>query len=256
MLEQHTTKEVFDETFPDGGAVIIAIMTWQVGAGRALASHGAEDKHPAGSAHSLHGDPLVLQGLVAAAANVTGQQTQAIRDQLAAGQSIAGIAQASGFSAEQVLDGFDQAIDRRMARAVKRGRLPQSVATARAAWYKQSARLQLDQPGLSPPFPGLHEVHGLTIGAASRASGIRRSELRAQLKTCATLEKIVAAAGATPEEVVTEAMEAVDSQLDAAVAAGQITLDQQAEWRLVLEKTVTAMIKTPGLHVAGKECAS
>ena len=236
-----------------GGVVMITLVTWQLGAGWAIASHG--DSQPAGAAHSLHGDPLVLQGLVAAAASVTGQRPQAIRDQLAAGQSIAGIAQASGFSAELVLTDFDHAIDRRMARAVERGRLPQSVATARAAWYKQSARLQQDQPGLSPPFPGLHEVHGLTIGGASRASGIRRSELRAQLKTCATLAEIVAAVDTTPAEVAAEALAAVDSQLDAAVAAGQVTVDQQAEWRSVLEKTITAMIETPGLHVAGKECA-
>lgn len=143
-----------------GGAVIVALLAWQLGAVPAVASHGAEHASPPGSPRSLHGDPLVLQGLVGAAGKATGQRPQAIRDQLAAGQSIAGIAQESGIAAEAVLTAFDQAIDVRMSRAVKRGRLPQSVATARAAWYKQSARLQLDQPGLNPPFPACTRCMG------------------------------------------------------------------------------------------------
>lgn len=238
-----------------GGAVMVTLLAWGLGARPTLASHAAEHAPPAGSHRGLHGDPLVLQGLVAAAGKTSGQRPQVIRDQLADGQSIASMAQASGSSAERVLATFDQMIDTRLGRAVERGRLPQSVATARAAWYKQSARLQLDQPGLSPPFPGLHEMHGITIGAASRASGIRRSALRAQLETCATLETIVGAGGTTPDAVIAEGLRAIDGHLDATVAAGRITAEQRDEWRPVLEKTVTGMLATPGLHVAGTECA-
>lgn len=239
-----------------GITLIVTLLAWMAGPRLAVASHPADHSQPAGTHRTLHGDPLVLTGLVAAAAKTTAQPPRDIRDQLAAGQSIAGIAQEGGFSAELVLSTFDQAIDARLGRAVDRGRLPQSVATARAAWYKQSARLQLDQPGLTPPFPGLHEMHGLTIGAASRVSGIRRSELRDQLQTCAALKDIVAGSGTTADDIIAEGMHAVDVRLDAFVAAGQMTADQLAEWRPVLEKTITAMLATPGLHVAGKECAS
>jgi len=239
-----------------GGTALIALLAWATGGQPALASHASEHARPAGSHRSLHGDPLVLGGLVAAAGQTTGQRPRAIRGQLAARQNIAGIARSGGSSAEDVLAAFDQSIDARLARAVERGRLPQSVATARAAWYKQSARLQMDQPGLTPPFPGLHEMHGLTIGAASRASGIRRSELRAQLATCATLEQIVAASGATTDEVVAEGLRAIDEQLDAAVAAGQLMAERRDEWRMAQQKTLTGMLATPGLHVAGKECAN
>lgn len=226
--------------------------------GRA-SSTSAQDEHNHGQQaakhHALHGDPIVLDGLVAATAFATNQRPRAIKTQVQTGASIAASAQKAGVSTEDVLAEFDQRLDERMAKSVERGKLPQSVATARAVWYKQSARLQIDQPGLAPPFPGLHEMHTITIGAATAASGLKRSDIRAQLRTCTTLTEIIASSDTTSAAVVAQAMTTLDQHFAPYVADGTLSTAQRDKWRPVLEQTVTNMLSTPGLHVAGKECA-
>jgi len=178
-----------------------------------------------------------------------------VRNQLKQGKSIEQIAQAAGSNATDVLARFDQGIDKAMQRAVAKQRLPQSVADSRAAWFKQSARLQLDQPGLTPAFPDLHEVHVLMISAAVRQSGIPRPTIRAELESCKNLSTIVATRGKTGTDVASDASAQADKLLDTWVAAGKLTAAQRDEWRAAFGKTAGNMINTPGLHVAGKECA-
>lgn len=203
----------------------------------------------------FHGDPAVHKGLVAATAAATRQQPRLVQNQLKQGQSIEQIAQAAGSSATDVLARFDQGIDKAMRRAVANGRLPQSVADARSAWFKQSARWQIDQPSLEPAFPGLHEVHVMMISAAVRQSGIPRPTIRAALENCKNLSTIVATTGKTGTDVASDASAQADKLLDAWVAAGKLTAAQRNEWRAAFGKTAGNMINTPGLHVAGKECA-
>lgn len=203
----------------------------------------------------FHGDLAVRNGLVAATAAATRQRPRLVRNQLEHGKSIEQIAQAAGSSAADVLARFDQGIDRAMQRAVANERLPQSVADSRAAWFKQSARLQIDQPSLEPAFPGLHEVHVLMISAAVRQSGIARATIRAELESCKNLTTIVAIRGKTGTDVASDAIAQADKLLDAWVTAGKLTAAQRDEWRAAFGKTANNMINTPGLHVAGKECA-
>ncbi|HEY0604201.1 MAG TPA: hypothetical protein VGD58_14880 [Herpetosiphonaceae bacterium] len=206
-------------------------------------------------ATQFHGDPAVHNGLVAATAAATRQRPRQVRQQLKVGKSIEQIAQAAGSSAADVLARFDQGIDRAMQRAVTNERLPQSVADSRAAWFKQSARLQIDQPGLEPAFPGLHEVHVMMISAAVRQSGIPRATIRAELGTCKNLTTIVGTRGKTGTDVANDAIAQADKLFDVWVAAGQLTTAQRDEWRAAFGKTANNMVSTPGLHVAGKECA-
>lgn len=207
------------------------------------------------AAAQFHGDPAVYKGLVAATAAATRQRPRLVRDQLEQGKTIEQIAQAAGSSAADVLARFDQGIDRAMQRAVQNARLPQSVADSRAAWFKQGARLQIDQPGLAPAFPGLHEVHVMMISAAVRQSNIRRATIRSELETCKNLTMIVGTSGKTGTDVANDAIAQADTLFDAWVAAGKLTAAQRDEWRAGFVKTANNMVNTPGLHVAGKECA-
>jgi hypothetical protein len=154
-----------------------------------------------------------------------------------------------------VLARFDAAVDKRMAKAIQSGRLPQSLAGARAAWFKQAARLQIAQPGLSPAFPGLHELHAMVIGAAVEVIGLPRAEIRDQLKTCKTVAAIVTPKGKTSVDVANATMARVDTYLQANVANGKLSPAQRDAWRAALQTAATKMTTTPGLHVAGKQCA-
>jgi hypothetical protein len=165
------------------------------------------------------------------------------------------ITQAAGKRVPDVLARFDMGVDTLLARAVQNGKLPQSVADARVLWFKQSARLQIDQPGFTPALPGLHEMHGVMIRAAVEVSGMRRDAVRTQLISCKTLADIVATKGKTSADVVAQALTQIDALLQQAVAGGTLTTAQRGEWRAALQTTATNMTTTPGLHFAGKACA-
>ena len=234
-------------------AVLLGTLTIVPARAQRQGPHG--DHQQGQPATQFHGDPAVHQGLVTATAAATRQRPRLVHNQLKQGKSVEQIAQAAGSSAADVLTRFDQGIDKAMQRAVANKRLPQSVADSRAAWLKQSARLQIDQPGLTPAFPGLHEVHVLMISAAVRQSGIRRATIRAELESCKNLSTIVATRGKTGADVASDASTQADKLFDGWVAAGKLTAAQRDEWRAAFGKTAGNMINTPGLHVAGKECA-
>ena len=239
------------------GLILLAVVAGAVWVLAPVAVR-AVPRSQGGSHHdglSMHGDPLVLRGLVVATASLTNQRPRLVREQLKSGKSIEGIAQAAGKRAADVLARFDAMVDMAMTRATANGRLPQNVATARAAWFKESARLQIDQPGLTPAFPGLHELHVALISAAVEVSGMPRREIRAQLETCKTLSGIVATKGRSGTDVTNTAMMHADRRLQASVDDGKLTTAQRDEWHAALQAAALNMVSTPGLHVAGKECA-
>lgn len=213
--------------------------------------------HHAGQASRAtrpHSDSLVRTGLIAAAAELTAQRPRQVREQLKRGQSIEQIVAAAGKNATDLLAHFDAGVDRRMQRLVDRQRLPKSIAAARMAWFKQAARLQIDQPGMSPAFPGLHEVHVMMISAAARTSAIPRAEIRAQLESCKQLSEIVASKGASGADVTNAMLAAAGQTLQQWVSSGKLTTAQQQEWSAALQTAAKIMVNTPGLHVAGKQC--
>jgi hypothetical protein len=239
-------------------ALILALgIVWaapMVSAQRNGPGNHRHERHPARTGRP-HGDALVRTGLIAATADLTSQRPRQVREQLKRGLSIEQIVRAAGKSAADVLARFDTDVDRRMQRAVGNQRFPQSVATARAAWFKQAARLQLDQPGMSPAFPGLHEVHVMMISAAVRSSGMPRSEIRAQLESCKTLAESVATKGRSGADVVNTMLATANQTLQQWASNGKLTTAQHDEWSAALQAAANTMVNTPGLHVAGKECA-
>ncbi|HEX6290145.1 MAG TPA: hypothetical protein VFZ66_13205 [Herpetosiphonaceae bacterium] len=239
--------------------VLVLSAIWAVPSATAQRQKPGESQHHGGQ-HARearpHGDPVVRQGLITATAAVTAQKPRQVRAQLEAGKSIEQIALTAGKSAADVLARFDAGVDRALRRAVDSGRLPQSVANARAAWFKQAARLQIDQPGLQPAFPGLHELHVMMISAAVRVSGMRRVDIRAQLESCKTLSAIVATRGKSGADVARDALAQADRTLMQWVSEGKLTTAQRDEWHAALQAAMSNMVSTSGLHVAGKECAT
>jgi hypothetical protein len=236
---------------------LLLAAAWTIAPGRSVAA-ADDDPQQHGyqhAAHTAHGDPIVINRLVKSAGQATQQRPRAVLAALEAGKSIAQIAQEQGASVDAVLARFDRQIDRAMAQAVSSQRLPQSVADSRAAWFKQSARLQIDQPGLQPRFPGLHEVHVIMISAAVDVSALPRRQIRQELERCRTLADIVAITGTSGADVASAAMVRIDALLQQSVDAGELTTAERDAWRAALQTTAATMTATPGLHVAGKACA-
>jgi hypothetical protein len=201
------------------------------------------------------GDDLVRQGLTSAAVSAAELRPVEVLDGLEAGQSIAEIAEANGASTEKVLAVYDETVAYLFDRAVENGRLPQSLAEGRIAWYQAVGRLMIDQPGLEPAFPGLHQLHVAIIAAAIRAGEVDRWEVQAGLHDCQSLEAILAENGTDGQEAVDLAMGWASRLLDRGEQSGQLTAGQRQEWEASIQTAFEQMIATPGLHRAGKECA-
>lgn len=201
------------------------------------------------------GDPGVRRGLIGAAALATDQRPRQIVEQMREGQSIADVAAAAGKTKEDVLAIYDAEVDRRIDEAVESGRLPASMADGRKSWFKSAARQMIGQPGLNPAYPGLHELHVTIIRAATHVGEISRQEMGQELESCRTLNEILADRGHTGQEAVDIAMERINSWMDQLVEQGKLSEELRQSWRDGIEAALTAMLDTPGLHVAGKDCA-
>lgn len=244
MLSRRNHKLVFSLL-----ALVLAGM-WLVSP--ASATDGSGRHRPA---TRFHGDQAVHLGLVMATADVTHRRVADIYKQIAAGKSIQDIANTAGATSTQILTRFDAGVDKIIGRQVTRGKLPRSVADAMAAWYKQSARLQVNQPGFTPAFPGLHELHTAMISAAVQVSAIPRGDLRAGLENCKSLTDLVAPKGKSGTDIVKRVIQQVDIQMQAAVDNGKLSPTQRDTWHKAIQTTATTLVTTPGLHVAGIECA-
>jgi hypothetical protein len=141
-----------------------------------------------------------------------------------------------------------------MDQAVSSGRLPASLAESRTAWYQNAGEMMVDQPGLRPAFPGLHQLHVTLITAAVRTSGMERSQIRDQLKTCQTLDEILKESGHSGQEAADSTLSWLDERLDRLVQAGKLSEEQKGDWHQTLQAALANMVITPGVHVAGKEC--
>jgi len=201
------------------------------------------------------GDPAVKRGLVWAVADVTSQRPLAVVTALRNGKSIAEVAQLAGRSSDDVLAEFDARIKDVFDQAVKNGKLPASLAQSRVAWFQAAARQMMNQPGLVPAYPGLHQLHVAIILASMKVAGLERDPVHTDLQACQTLDEILAANGHTGQEAVDLAMQRIDGLMDNLVADGKLSQAQRASWHAAINTALEQMVKTPGLHVAGKECS-
>lgn len=230
------------------GILVAGLVTLFVAAPDAQARDQSQGEH----VHQFHGDKMAYSLLIRITANTTAQAKDAVTAQLAAGNSIGEIA---GAKRTTVLERYDVAVATFFKRQVTLGKLPQSVADARRAWYQRDARLMIDQPGLMPRFPGLHEVHRGVIAATVQVTGATRAEVKAALERCGTVSAIASGKGKTAGDVVGFALSRVDEQLRIAVEQSKLSPAQHDLWRAALVQSLNGMMTTPGLHFAGKECA-
>lgn len=201
------------------------------------------------------GDPRLREGLVLAAVSATGLRPVQVLESLADGLSITQIAVEAGSSEAQVLQVFDETVRYLFEKAVENGRLPESLAEARIQWYQQAARQMVDQPGLRPAYPGLHELHLTLIAAAVRSAGLDPQETRQELRDCRSLEEILEAQGHSGQEAVDAAMQFLDRGLERLVENGRLSEDQRNNWSASLRESLETMVTVPGLHLAGKVCS-
>jgi len=210
---------------------------------------------PRNSPWPFKGDRLVRVNLVLAAVSATGLSPVSVLQGLQSGKSISDIADSSGKAAADVLAVYDETVEFIFNQAQKNGRLPASLAQSRIDWYEGAARQMVDQPGLAPAFPGLHELHVALITAAVRVGGLDRSTVRNELKACKSLDDILKDNGHTGQEVVDAAMQRLDTALGRLVASGKLDAEQEQSWSDSIRTALENMIQAPGLHVAGKVCA-
>ena len=210
---------------------------------------------PRNSPWPFKGDRLVRVNLVLAAVSATSLSPVSVLQGLQAGQSITDIADSSGKTAADVLAVYDETVELIFNQAQKNGRLTASLAQSRIDWYEGAARQMVDQLGLAPAYPGLHELHVALITAAVRVGGLDRAAVRDELKTCKSLDEILKDKGHTGQEAVNAAMQRLDSALDRLAGSGKLDAEQKQSWSDSIRTALENMIQTPGLHVAGKVCA-
>jgi predicted RNase H-like HicB family nuclease len=212
--------------------------------------------HPTPPEHwPFRGDPIVNRSLTDALIHAAGLEFWDVRDGLKADKSIADIAKEAGKTQADVLKEYDALIDKAIAHAVEDGIFPESMSASRAAWFKAAGRQMIDLPGLQPAYPGLHELHVALLRNAGRIAEIDRREMGDSLKACKTLDEIMKAEGHTGQQAVDAAMENIDTWLADLVESGDLTAAKQTGWSTSIEQAFKSMLTTPGLHVAGKECA-
>lgn len=236
-------------------ALLLSIALVGLVAPAAAQMGGRHDQHEAEDHWPFHADQPVWAGLIAGLAWETGMRPRDVRAELAGGVSAADVAAEHGVALEDLLASHDRFIDRAMARAVESGRLPQSVADARAAWFKAVAREQVTQGREEPGYPGLHQLHNAIIAGAVEAGELRRRAIVRQLHQCRTLDDILSENGSSGAEAAETALAEIDTLMDGLVSSGQLTPDQRSRWHDSLGTTLLKMTATPGVHVAGKECA-
>lgn len=204
----------------------------------------------------FRGDRPVTHGLVLVTAESTGLTAREVLAGLREGQSIAQIAEANASSRDAILASYDSHIQTWFDKAVENGRLPESLAQSRIAWFKDVARKMVDLPGMHPAYPGLHELHVLIITAVVRVGELDRQQVRDELKSCQALDEILTANGHSGQEAVAWAMERIAQGLGKLVEAGRLSAETADSWAVDIEAALERMALTPGLHVAGKECAN
>lgn len=207
------------------------------------------------SSYPFSGDRGVRTGLILAISIVTKQSRNAVLTDLNSGLSISQIAAAGGSSDAAVLAQYDAQVAKVFNSRAESGELPQSVADSRITWFQNAARRMIDQPGLTPAYPGLHELHVVAIAAAAKVAGMRYGAVTSQLLTCRTVNDVLADNNHTGHEAVDLAMVTIDGWLDELESEGELSADQKQEWRGSIAGALGNMMNASGLHVAGKACA-
>ena len=201
------------------------------------------------------GDPFVRHGLVLATVSVTDLSAVEVVEALEAGKSVAEIAELAGKTEDDMLAEYDETIEFIFNTAKERRDWPESLVKSRIEWYQQAGRQMVHQLGLTPAYPGLHQLHVAIILAAAKVGKLGRVEVRDGLKACQSLEDILEANGHTGSEAVDLAAGRIDERLQKLVDEGRLSESQRQDWLAGITVALRKMVATPGLHLAGKACA-
>lgn len=201
------------------------------------------------------GDPLVRHGLVLAAVSVTDLSSVEVLEALEAGKSVGEIAESAGKTEDEVLAEYDETIEFIFNTARERRELPESLVESRIEWYQEAGRQMVDQPGLTPAYPGLHQLHVAIILAAAKVGELGRMEIRDGLKACQSLDDILEAHGHSGSEAVDLAAGRIGERLQNLVSEGRLSESRRRDWLAGITAALERMVGTPGLHVAGRACA-
>jgi hypothetical protein len=204
---------------------------------------------------SFRGDQRLHRALVLATLKVTGLRPEVLRAALEDDKSLSEIAASAGKSEAAVLAFYDDAMAWLFRRAVEDGKISEAVAQSRVIWFQQVARQVIDQPGLRPPYPALHELHRILLFTAVKVGDLDREQLRDGLTACKTLDQILQENDHSGQEAVKEAMSRINGWLKQLVKEDKMTLAQSQEWSESIAAALSRMITIPGLHLAGGKCA-
>lgn len=225
-------------------AVVLAAV------GAALAAGGGAAL-AAGGGHANAGPRLrgvmrpfapAFGGPLAAAADYLGLTPAQLRAQLAAGKSLAQIANATnGTSASGLVDALTAVENKRIDAAVSNGKLTQSQASTLAANVK--ARITALVNGTGRPHAGGIGHRGGFIQAAATYLGLTPQQLFTQLRSGKTLAQVAdATSGKSSAGLIDALVAAAKKEIQAAVTGGKLTQSQASAFESNLEHRITAFV--------------
>ncbi|WP_421617204.1 hypothetical protein ACAF76_018985 [Brevibacillus sp. TJ4] len=174
-----------------------------------------------------------------------GLQAEELRTELAAGKTLAEIAESQGVEKQDVIDLLTTAEAERLAAAVEAGKLTQEQADGMKAKLAERVEQQVNNPG----FGGREGMGGKGFGGFFHSEelltllGLQAEELRTELAAGKTLAEIAEAKGVVKQDVIDLLVAPQTEKLAAAVEAGKLTQEQADERQARLEESVSKKVE-------------
>jgi polyhydroxyalkanoate synthesis regulator phasin len=166
------------------------------------------------------------------AATYLGLTEAELRTQVESGKSLAQIAKDKGKSVDGLVQALYDAAKKQLDAAVTAGRLTKANEDEIVSNLKEKLTDLVNRTppagGFGPGF-GFHHFGFADLGAAATYLGVTEAELRTQLESGKSLAQIAKDKGKSVDGLVQALYDAAKKKLDAAVAAGKITKDDETK---------------------------
>jgi transposase-like protein len=211
-------------------AVVTVVLALIVAPAASLAG-AADAPGPKAPARAWERGHRLARGIAVAAAAI-GVEPKELRDALAGGKSVAGVAEAHHVDPQTVIDAVLSAADKKIDEAVANGRIDEARATTiKDRVQDRVAKLLQTKPGphaldrlrRAKVRGGLrrHVRRAALIGAA-KAIGVEPTELGASLRDGKSVADVARANDVEPEVVIDAVVAAGNKKVDEAVANGKL----------------------------------